>query len=133
MPIVCYFQPVGEGAIMIEPTSSHLSANGQMFAAMATHQDGKLCKIENNEDYSTAATIKDGILTITLINAAYDTPRDFDFAINGKIRVAKLYSSDDLTPYSYFEESKLKASATKDHIKTTLPPHSVALLRIELK
>lgn len=133
MPIVCYFQPVGEGAIMIEPTSSHLSANGQMFAAMATHQDGKLCKIENNEDYSTAATIKDGILTITLINAAYDTPRDFDFAINGKIKVAKLYSSDDLTPYSYFEESKLKASATKDHIKTTLPPHSVALLRIELK
>ena len=133
MPIVCYFQPVGEGAIMIEPTSSHLSANGQMFAAMAAHQDGKLCKVAENDDYSTAATIKDGVLTLTLINAAYDTPRAFDFAIKGKIKEAKLYSSADLTPYSYFEESKLKASAAKDHIRTELPPHSVALLRIELK
>lgn len=133
MPIVCYFQPVGEGAIIIEPTSSHLSANGQMFAVMKEHQGGKLCKVSDNEDYSTVATVKDGILTITLINKEYEKSREFDFCLDGKILDAQLYYSDDVTPYSYFEKSKLKASSAKKHISTMLPPHSVALLRVKLK
>ena len=49
------------------------------------------------------------------------------------VQVYFFQGNHDVWTYSYFEESKLKASATKDHIKTTLPPHSVALLRIELK
>lgn len=133
MPIVCYFQPVGEGAIIVEPTTSHLSANGQMFAVMKEHQGGKLCKVSENEDYSTVASIKDGVLTITLINKEYEKSREFNFALEGKIRDAQLYYSDDVTPYSYFEKSKLKATSAKKQISTTLPPHSVALLRVELK
>lgn len=133
IPIVCYFQPVGEGAIIITPTSSRLSANGQMFALMKEHQDGRLCKVAENDDYSTVATIKDGVLTITLINAEYDKEREFSFDIKGKLLDAKLYYSEDVTPYSYFEESALQVAASRKNISTTLPPHSVAIIRMAIK
>jgi alpha-N-arabinofuranosidase len=132
IPIVCYFQPVGEGAILITPEGSRLTANGQMFAMMKAHQDGKVCQIGDNDDYSTAATIKDGVLTITLINPNYDTDREFSFALKGKVLDATLYSSEDVTPHSFFEESPLEVKAGRKDIKTVLPPHSAAILRISL-
>ena len=133
MPVVCYFQPVGEGAIIIEPTSSHLTANGQIFSIMKEHQGGKLCKITENDDYSTTATIKDGIMTITLINAAYDTERTFNFKLKGNVTDAKLYSSDEVIPYTYFSESQLEVTDTRKEIKTVLPAHSVAIIRMKIK
>lgn len=132
IPIVCYFQPVGEGAILITPEGSRLTANGQMFAMMKAHQDGKVCKITDDEDYTTTATVKDGILTITLINPNYDTDREFSFSLKGKVLDAFLYSSEDVTPHSFFEKSPLEVKAGRKDIKTVLPPHSAAILRISL-
>ena len=83
IPIVCYFRPVGEGAILITPEGSRLTANGQIFELMKAHQDGRVCLVSGNDDYSTVATVKDGVLTISLINAAYDTDREFSFALKG--------------------------------------------------
>ncbi len=133
IPIACYFQPVGEGAILITPEGSRLTANGQMFAMMKAHQDGKVCQIVDDEDYTTAATIKDGVLTITLINPNYDTDRDFSFALKGKVLDATLYSSEDVTPHSFFEETPLEVKAGRKDIKTVLPPHSTALIRLAIK
>ena len=133
IPIVCYFQPVGEGAILITPEGSRLTANGQMFAMMKAHQDGKVCKIGDNDDYSTAATIKDGVLTITLINASYDSDREFTFAIKGKVLEARLFSSDDVTPHSFFSESPLEVTAKRKDVKTVLPPHSAAIIRLAVQ
>ena len=133
IPIVCYFQPVGEGAILITPEGSRLTANGQMFAMMKAHQDGKVCKITDDDDYTTAATIKDGILTITLINPNYDTDREFSFALKGKVLDATLYSSEDVTPHSFFEETPLEVKAGRKDIKTVLPPHSAAILRLAIR
>ena len=133
IPIVCYFQPIGEGAILITPEGSRLTANGQIFAMMKAHQDGKVCKIKDDEDYTTAATIKDGVLTITLINPGYDTDREFYFALKGKVLDATLYSSEDVTPHSFFEETPLEVKAGRKDIKTVLPPHSAALIRLAIK
>ena len=133
IPITCYFQPVGEGAILITPEGSRLTANGQMFAMMKAHQDGKVCEILGNDDYSTAATIKDGILTVTLVNAAYDEDRAFNLSIKGKVLEAKLFSSDDVTPHSFFEESPLEVKAGRKDISTVLPPHSAALIRLAIR
>lgn len=135
MPVVCYFQPVGEGAIIIDPTGSRLTANGQMFAMMKAHQDGKICKVTENDDFSTTASVKDGVLTITLINAEYAQERNFSFPIRttGEILEAKLYSSDDVTPFSYFTESALPVKATKKILTSTLPPHSAAIIRVKVK
>jgi alpha-N-arabinofuranosidase len=133
IPIVCYFQPIGEGAILITPEGSRLTANGQIFAMMKAHQDGKVCKIMDDEDYTTAATIKDGVLTITLINPGYDTDREFCFALKGKVLDATLYSSEDVTPHSFFEETPLEVKTGRKDIKTVLPPHSAALIRLAIK
>ncbi len=135
MPVVCYFQPVNEGAIIVERTGSRLTANGQMFAMMKAHQDGKICKVTENDDLSTAASVKDGILTITLINAEYDQERNFNFPLRttGEILEAELYSSDDVQPLSYFAETPLPVTATKKSLATTLPPHSAALIRVKIK
>ena len=132
IPIVCYFQPVGEGAILITPEGSRLTANGQIFELMKAHQDGRVCKVSGNDDYSTVATVKDGVLTISLINAAYDTDREFSFALKGKVLEATLYSSEDVMPYSYFETSPLEVKAGRKDIKTVLPPHSVALIKLAI-
>lgn len=133
IPIVCYFQPVGEGAIMIKPTTSRLSANGQMFALMKEHKGGALCKVSQNDDFSTVATIKDGILTITLINSAYESARTFDFALEGDLIDAKLYSSDAVIPDTYFEESKLDVQVEQGRVVAKLPSHSVAVIKLVIK
>ena len=133
MPISCYFQPVAEGAIIISPTESRLTANGQMFALMKAHQDGQLCRVTENDDLSTAASIRDGVLTITLINEQFNKERAFDFALKGKVEEAVLYSSNDVRPYTYFSESPLEVKATKKNVHTVLPPHSVARIRMRIK
>lgn len=133
IPVACYFQPVGEGAVLIEPTESRLTANGQMFALIAEHQKGKLCKVTDNEDLSTAATLKDDVLTITLINETYDKEREFCFDLRGKLIDAFVYTADDLLPYSYFNRIPLEVNIGKKQVKTVLPPHSAAIVRLKVK
>ena len=133
IPVACYFQPVGEGAILVEPTESRLTANGQMFALMAEHQKGKLCQVTDNEDLSTAATLKDDVLTITLINESYDKEREFCFDLRGKLIDAFVYTADDLLPYSYFNRMPLEVKIGKKQVKTVLPPHSAAVVHLKVK
>ena len=133
IPVFCYFQPVGEGAIIVTPTGSRLTANGQVFALMKAHQDGRVCRVSANDDLSTAATLKDGVLSITLINERYDEARPFSFALKGKVQEAVVYTSDDGLPFSTFSSSPLEVKADRKGIRTVLPPHSVALLRIRMK
>ena len=133
IPVFCYFQPVGEGAIIVTPTGSRLTANGQVFALMKAHQDGRVCRVSANDDLSTAATLKDGVLSITLINERYDEARPFSFALKGKVQEAVVYTSDDVLPFSTFSSSPLEVKADRKGIRTVLPPHSVALLRIRMK
>ena len=132
IPIVCYFQPIGEGAILITPEGSRLTANGQMFEMLKAHQDGRVCKVSGNDDYSTVATIKDGVLTISLINDSYDSEREFSFNLKGKVLEATLYSSEDVTPHSFFEKSPLSVTSSRKDIKTVLPAHSVAQIKLSL-
>ncbi|MCR4921294.1 MAG: hypothetical protein K5945_06245 [Bacteroidaceae bacterium] len=133
MPVVCYFQPVGEGAIIIDSKDSRLTANGQMFAMMKAHQDGKICRVTENDDFSTAASLHGDTLVITLINAEYDRERTFTFPLRtrGQVLQASLYSSPDVLPYSYFTEATLPVTATKKNITTTLPPHSAAIIKVK--
>jgi alpha-N-arabinofuranosidase len=133
MPVVCYFQPVGEGAIIIDRLNSRLTANGQAFSLMKAHQDGKLCKVTDNEDLSTVATIRDGVLTLTLINEKYDEERTFSFPVKATLKDAVVYSSDDVTPYSYFSGSPLQVKCDQENVRTVLPSHSIALIRLNIE
>lgn len=133
IPVACYFQPVGEGAIVIDPSGSRLTANGQMFALMKAHQGGKLCKVTDNDDLSTAATLNGDVLTITLINHNYDKKREFCFDLKGKLLDAFVYTSEDVLPFSYFDTAPMEVNVKKGKVATCLPPHSVAVVRLKVK
>ena len=133
IPLVCYFQPINEGAIEVTPQGSRLTANGQVFSMMKEHQDGKRCKVSDNDDYSTAATLRGDTLTVTLVNADYDKNRTFSFSIKGRLLDSSLLTADDVTPYTYFTPTSLDIKTERRGVTATLPPHSTALFRLKLK
>ena len=130
MPVCCYFQPVGEGAMTITPSGAELTANGQMFSLMKAHKGGKLCETEP-DDGSVLATVKDGIVTVTLINDSYGKNRVFGVAGGWDVSGSVLYSSKDVLPYSRFDISPLGVEAADGELKCVLPPHSAAGLTLK--
>ena len=80
---------------------------------------------------ATAATVKDGVLTVTLINDSYDRERSFALECGGgTVTESRLYSSDEVTPYTFFTERPLKWEAGENGIRVILPPHSAGILKI---
>ncbi len=132
MPVCCYFQPVGEGAILITPTDAGLTANGQMFAMMKAHCGGRLCPTES-EDGAALATVKGGVLNLTLINDSYDQDRAFRFAECGEVMDAILYSSKEAVPHTRFSVSELTVDAEDGLLRCALPPHSAAKISIKCR
>ena len=55
VPVCCYFQPVGEGAIQITPDSSFLTGIGQAFSLMSAHKSGNFCEVDGITSYEAAA------------------------------------------------------------------------------
>jgi len=131
MPVCCYFQPVGEGAILINPYESRLTANGQAFKLLSAHKGGELCRVTGaGED--AVATRKGDVLTLTVINTAYDEEKEYVTEVNGKVIGSRLLSAGDVTPHSFFEETDLAVEEKGGKKSILLPPHSVALLHIQM-
>ena len=126
VPICCYFQPVGEGAIEVAPTESRLTAIGQVFAILKDHAGGKLCQMEHVEEFGGAATLKDGILTVTLINTDLEASKPIVLNVNGKVCCAEVLESESVLPYTYFAKRELETISENGMLKAVLPPHSVA-------
>ena len=132
MPFCCYFQPVGEGAILIDDETARLTANGQVFSLMKVHKGGTLLRLSGAENDAAIATVKDQLLSITLINEAYDETQEFTIRCEGAIQEHLLLTSEEVTPYTFFEETGLEYAQDTEKIKVTMPPHSVGLLRIRM-
>ncbi|GHT54735.1 hypothetical protein AGMMS49982_19910 [Bacteroidia bacterium] len=79
MPVCVYFQPVNEGAIMVHPLTSDLTANGQVFALMKKHRGGTLADIHSSDAalHCLGSVDKEKRFTVTLINSSYDKPIPF--------------------------------------------------------
>ena len=129
MPVCCYFQPVGEGGILITEDDAVLTANGQVFALMKAHKGGSLCPLEGAENGCVMATQKDGKITVTMISDGYDEGRTFRFPVPGTVQEARLLCSGDVCPHSRFEERALPYRLEDFTIEAVLPPHSIALLQ----
>ena len=132
IPIVCYFQPVGEGAIDIFPDRAEFSACGQVFSLLKEHKGAEVCRIDGANDYEAVASVHSGILTVSLLNCAYDQSVTFSFNLCGTIREAKVLVANDLLPGSHMEERELPVEITDDIICLKLPPRSVGLVRFAL-
>ncbi|HUV39823.1 MAG TPA: alpha-L-arabinofuranosidase C-terminal domain-containing protein, partial [Planctomycetota bacterium] len=138
MRIGCYFEPVNEGAIVVEPHRAWLTAVGQVFALCRTHQGNRRLDVSatDDEDVDVAASLDENTaeVCVTLANrgpvedrtvrvrvAGARTPRDAEVV---------LLSSEDCLPASNFTRSVLDVAADKDGtLAVTLPRHGVARLR----
>ena len=133
MPVCCYFQPIGEGAVLVGPDSARLTANGQIFALMTAHKGARLCETDVPEDDGLVfASVKDGRVTVTIVNDSFDETREYRLIGVGRPEKAALLSAEDVMPYSYFEESSLPVVREGDASVVTLPPHSAAAVVCDL-
>lgn len=126
--LCCHFESVNEGAIQVFPDKAILSPTGQVFSIMKHHSGGKVCALQND----VIATLKDNILNCTFINRAFDENKTFYFSNPGTITNATLYSSEDVVPYTVFEQSALPLASDGALQKVTLPKHSIAHIQIKL-
>lgn len=126
VPICCYFQPVGEGAIEVDPTESRLTAIGQVFTMLKEHKGGNLCQMVSMGEFNSAATIKDEILTVTLINTDLYDAKPAVINIEGIVCSAEILESESVLPYTYFTKRDLATTSENGLLKVVLPPHSVA-------
>lgn len=130
--LAAYFQPVNEGAIEVTPAGARLSADGQMFAMARGHHCGKRCPLTGADDFTAAATVKDGAVYVTLVNDSFDAPRAYEIAgVPGEAQ-GVVYASESALPYTYFTETALPVTKTGDTAFLTLPPHSAAAVRFAL-
>ena len=132
IPYCCYFQPVGEGAVLIDENGARLTANGQMFSMMKAHCGGNLCAVTGADGYSALATEKDGVLTVTLINDAFDADRTYCFNLPGQDPEGELYASEEVTPYTCFTRKPLAVKTENGLARVVLPPHSAAKITVRI-
>ena len=132
VPFLCFFQPVGEGAIDVFPGHAALSADGQAFALMKAHKGGQLCAIEGLEDYEAVASLREDVLSVSLINDDFDASARFVLNAPGPVVAARLLEGRDLLPGSHFEERPLPVDAAGDAVFAVLPPRSAALIQFRL-
>jgi len=132
VPVCCYFQPVGEGAIEIKPYHSFLTGIGQAFSLLAAHKGQKLCRLDGIQDLEAAATVHENILTVTLINTSLDQPKTFSLHVCGEPVETSCLQPEHLLPHSRFKQEALDVTVQKEQIKATLPPHSIAKISIRV-
>ena len=125
-----FFQPVNEGAIDVTPEGARLTADGQMFALARGHHGARRCCINGADAFTAAATVKNGAVYVTVVNDSYDRAREF--FISGPAGKAEgvLYTSQEVSPHTFFEEKPLAIGADESGFSISLPPHSVAALTI---
>ncbi|MBM4035080.1 MAG: hypothetical protein FJ291_25330 [Planctomycetes bacterium] len=134
--IGAYFEPVNEGAILVEPASARLTPVGQVHALFNAHHGNELLEIAPSAEADDLHMVasrnpRTGQLTVTIVNRSPDAAREAAIALaNGPLPKpveAVLLTSESYRPGSVFRASKLKVGRAPDgSLAVTLPPHSVA-------
>lgn len=96
------------------------------------HHGGKRCRIDGADAFTAAATVKNGAVYVTVVNDSFDRAQEFVISGPGGEAEGVLYTSEDVSPHSFFEENPLAIVADETGFSLSLPPHSVAALTIHL-
>ena len=135
----CYFQPVNEGLIAVEPFSAKLTATGQVFALYRAHQGNRLLKIAGDlAGISACASLeRDGkTIFVSLVNQNPEKPQDFRIVLlnvpGGVAASARCLVADDLKPNRPFREQPLAVKVEENKVAGVLPKLSVAMIRLLL-
>ncbi len=132
MPMVMYFQPINEGAILVSPYASELTANGQIFSLMKDHAGQQLVESSSScEQVHCLASLneKTGEVVVTLINKSYDEECDLTLEGENHIYGVQTYTAEALTHGSRFTVRK----SNKGSKSFQLPARTIVqfLLRAE--
>ena len=125
--MACHFESVNEGAVQVFPDHVRLSPTGQAISVMKNHANGQVCALQQD----VTATCRDGIVTCTLLNRSYDKKKKFSINNCGNVIAAVLYTSEDVVPNTVFETMDIPVSWENGWAEVVLPPHSMALIRME--
>lgn len=121
----CYFQPVNEGAIRVEPYGSRLTATGQLMRIFSRHAGGTI--VEELTDETRFATRRaDGSLYITICNLSFDRTAEYLLPLAAENAELELLTPDGLRPGSRFRES----SGRPGQPAIRLAPLSFAAIRL---
>ena len=137
MTLGAYFEPVNEGAILVEPGSARLTPVGQVHALFKPHHGAQLLAVEpaRADDLDLAASLaSDGTLTLTIVNLSPDESRDAEVAFPAAEAAEArgvLLSSPDFLPGSEFQETPLEIRRTGNALAFSMPPHSVARIQFD--
>ena len=124
--VVCHFEAVNEGMMIVRPEGTELTASGQAFAMMQHHAGGIL----QHSTPESAATLKDDVLTVTAVNPSYDQPREIVIASDGEIVRAQMYTCDRVAPFTQFEIEQAELLREGGQRKIQMPPHSMLLVQL---
>lgn len=139
MTIGCYFEPVNEGAIVVESGGSRLTPVGQAFSLFKAHHGNVAVELTAQDPegpVDAAASIDENSddLVVTLVNQYADESCNIKLSIIGAKDVALsegfLLRSDDFLPASVFNEATIDTVVRDDDtVVVALPKHSIARLR----
>ncbi len=137
--MACYFQPINEGAIRVDPFSSRLTPVGQVFSLFKVHANNRLLKPAKpaaNIDVDTCASLDgDGRIYVTLVNRGTAGERGVELVLAGSVRpgtraTASLLVAHELKPDSPCDEQVRQLTMANGKISLVLPRYSVAQVSI---
>ena len=137
LAVASYFQPVTEGCIKVEPLTSELEPDGEVFVLYAAHQGNRLLKTPpptavSEFDLCASLTPDGKRIYVTVVNRNLAGARTLDLTLNNfaprKVE-AKLLAPLTLEAEGKFaqREEKLKV-IDGNRVSITLPPCAVARL-----
>ncbi len=134
--ISAYFEPVNEGAILVDSRSCRLTPAGQVFSLYRAHQTNQLIQLElpwANLDVDFLASVdhKRKEVVITLVNRSLKKSKETGFTLKNIQEIVSieclLLCSTDFLPGSQFTQQQTQIGRINKHSFTlSVPQHSVA-------
>ncbi|MDD4796795.1 MAG: hypothetical protein PHO66_03395 [Eubacteriales bacterium] len=140
MPVCCYFEPVNEGAILVHPWETSLSANGQVFNAFKAHHTGLGVEVDCATlpvtDAAASLDTQNNTLHVTLVNADARTEQEFLLVLRPAAGIKQvtctLWQGPCLLPGTRFSQKELPVCVSGDELCLRLPKHSLAVVTVQL-
>ena len=153
MTMGAYFEPVNEGAILVEPASARLTPAGQVFSLFKAHQGNQLIELEacgadaeserpqgadrpgaSLDVVASVAEAKNEV-TVTLVNRHPEEDCEAEISLKNVSAIVTatgaLLTSPTYLPESEFTEEELEVTVKDDRaLAVTVPAHSVARMSI---
>lgn len=129
----CYFQPINEGAIRVRARTSSLTPIGEVMVRMRRHAGGELVKADLPVEL-LATDHPDGSRLVTAINSSPTAPRTFTLDGGACVQIAareRLQANRCVPGSTFAVEPTVDATLADGRLTVTLPPLSVAALRLE--